>query len=46
MLRKTSKEGLMKIKRQLSMVAHTYNPSYLGEGNQEDSDSRPALGKS
>jgi hypothetical protein len=25
-----------------SMVTHTYNPSYLGSGDQEDLGSRPA----
>jgi hypothetical protein len=28
-----------------SMVAHSYNPSYSGDGDQEDSRSRPTLGK-
>jgi hypothetical protein len=26
-------------------VAHTSNPSYSGDGDQEDHDSKPALGK-
>jgi hypothetical protein len=29
----------------LALVAHTYNPSYLGGRDQEDLGSRPTLGK-
>jgi hypothetical protein len=34
-----------KIQVELGTGVHTYNPSYLGGRNQEDSSSKPALGK-
>jgi hypothetical protein len=35
----------MSYKKELGTVAHTCNPSYLGNGDQEDGDSKPDWAK-
>jgi hypothetical protein len=41
----TIKTSFKKLGVSWVLVAHAYNPSYLGDRNQEDHGSKPALGK-